>query len=356
MVGINVNKISEVLYDRSEQQGSFNRSTEYIKIIDEERSTVPPSFDAQQCNTQDGNFVPNVLLDFDIEQKISKGAKTFLNDPSTLLKQNEEYEDQGPMSNVKLNTDNQKDVSKDDLPILDAYPVTDKQHRDAFEIETLSSNLVCPTYQKDSNGDTVCKKVDDTINEIWTADHNISGTIMADKSFESKTNLGLPLGLHDNRFSDDKSIQRDMVEEPNEEPTKSLEGESATSGLIHSLETITNPGIITKLKRFFGVSKEVKEVNISISQDELWKRFLKVGKKKLHERQIAPVMIWDFGGQDIFYSTHQTFLSYRAIYLIVLNGSRSLDDPCEFDQYVPGKSGPKTARGMIILNRILLEY
>ncbi|CAG2240015.1 unnamed protein product [Mytilus edulis] len=77
MVGINVNKISEVLYDRSEQQGSFNRSTEYIKIIDEERSTVPPSFDAQQCNTQDGNFVPNVLLDFDIEQKISKGAKTF---------------------------------------------------------------------------------------------------------------------------------------------------------------------------------------------------------------------------------------------------------------------------------------
>ncbi|CAG2187826.1 unnamed protein product [Mytilus edulis] len=65
---------------------------------------------------------------------------------------------------------------------------------------------------------------------------------------------------------------------------------------------------------------------------------------KLHQKKIVPVIVWDFGGQDIFYSTHQTFLTYRAIYLIVLNGSRTLDDPCPLEQYLPGKSGHKTAR------------
>jgi GTPase SAR1 family protein len=52
---------------------------------------------------------------------------------------------------------------------------------------------------------------------------------------------------------------------------------------------------------------------------------LKVSKKKLHQRKIVPVIIWDFGGQDVFYSTHQTFLTYRAIYMLVLDGSRTLE-------------------------------
>ncbi|CAG2218848.1 LRRK2 [Mytilus edulis] len=70
----------------------------------------------------------------------------------------------------------------------------------------------------------------------------------------------------------------------------------------------------------------------------------KVGKKMLHNKKIAPVIIWDFGGQDVFYSTHQTFLTYRALYMIVLDGSRKLDDPCPHKTYLPGKSGDKTAR------------
>lgn len=71
----------------------------------------------------------------------------------------------------------------------------------------------------------------------------------------------------------------------------------------------------------------------------------KVRKKKLHEKQIAPVIICVFGGQNVFFSTHQTILSYRAIYLLVLDGSRTLDDPCTVDWYLLGKSGAKTARG-----------
>ncbi|XP_052081086.1 probable serine/threonine-protein kinase roco4 [Mytilus californianus] len=93
----------------------------------------------------------------------------------------------------------------------------------------------------------------------------------------------------------------------------------------------------------FGVNKPVKEIKVSVTKERFLEESLKAGKKKLHQKKIAPVIIWDFGGQDVFYSTHQTFLTYRAIYLLVLDGSRKLDDPCPFEQYLPGKSGRKTA-------------
>lgn len=110
-------------------------------------------------------------------------------------------------------------------------------------------------------------------------------------------------------------------------------------------EVVRNSGIIDKLKKMFGVQKDVAEIKVSMTKENFLEKSVKVGKKKLHQKKIAPVIIWDFGGQDVFYSTHQTFLTYRAIYLIIVDGSRTLDDSCPFEQYLPGKSGPKTARG-----------
>ena len=108
---------------------------------------------------------------------------------------------------------------------------------------------------------------------------------------------------------------------------------------------VRSPNIIKSLKSFFGVGKEVNEIKISVTPEEFLKMPLKVGKKKLHLRKLVPVIIWDFGGKDVFYSTHQTFLTYRAIYMLVLDGSRTLDEDCPFEQYLPGKDGAKTQRG-----------
>jgi hypothetical protein len=108
---------------------------------------------------------------------------------------------------------------------------------------------------------------------------------------------------------------------------------------------VRTPSIIDGLKSFFGVRKEVEEIKISVTPEEFLKKSWEVSKKKLHRRKIVPVIIWDFGGQDVFYSTHQTFLTYRAIYMLVLDGSRTLDEPCPFEQYLPGKGGAKTQRG-----------
>ena len=108
---------------------------------------------------------------------------------------------------------------------------------------------------------------------------------------------------------------------------------------------VSRPSIIESLKSFFGVRKEVNEIKITVTPEEFLKKSWEVGKKKLHQRKIVPVIIWDFGGQDVFYSTHQTFLTYRAIYMLVLDGSRTLDENCPFEEYLPGKGGAKTQRG-----------
>ncbi|XP_071150119.1 uncharacterized protein [Mytilus edulis] len=125
------------------------------------------------------------------------------------------------------------------------------------------------------------------------------------------------------------------------------EEKSSLSGEMH-VHTVTKPGVIGRLKNMFGVSKQVKEVKVSISQEKFLKMSSKVGAKQLHNKKIAPIIIWDFGGQDVFYSTHQTFLTYRAIYMVVLDGSRKLDDPCPYEKYLPGKGQHKTARDYLL--------
>ena len=36
--------------------------------------------------------------------------------------------------------------------------------------------------------------------------------------------------------------------------------------------------------------------------------------------------LWDFGGQHAYYTSHQTFLSNRAIYLLTMDMSKDLDE------------------------------
>ncbi|XP_063957362.1 probable serine/threonine-protein kinase roco4 [Lytechinus pictus] len=55
--------------------------------------------------------------------------------------------------------------------------------------------------------------------------------------------------------------------------------------------------------------------------------------------------IWDFAGQDVYYTTHQVFLNWRAIYVVVFDLSKSLDSvvPPESrdDYYEMAKGGAK---------------
>lgn len=54
--------------------------------------------------------------------------------------------------------------------------------------------------------------------------------------------------------------------------------------------------------------------------------FLKKGlKAKVYDKSYADCMIMDFAGHKVYYSTHQTFLTRNAVYLIVF--SLIKDDP-----------------------------
>ncbi|KAL3854739.1 hypothetical protein ACJMK2_013988, partial [Sinanodonta woodiana] len=61
------------------------------------------------------------------------------------------------------------------------------------------------------------------------------------------------------------------------------------------------------------------------------------GKLKRVKVAKAGVSLWDFAGQFVFYTTHQTFLTTRAVYLLVIDLSQQItadveDDECFFDR------------------------
>lgn len=66
--------------------------------------------------------------------------------------------------------------------------------------------------------------------------------------------------------------------------------------------------------------------------------------------QTAVFRIWDFGGQQVYYTSHQTFLSGRAIYLVVMDITKPLDAEIEMahEQTTWKDVGtPRTAGGKV---------
>ena len=53
--------------------------------------------------------------------------------------------------------------------------------------------------------------------------------------------------------------------------------------------------------------------------------------------------IWDFGGQLVYYTTHQTFLSQNAIYLLVVDMTKELDKPLPESE--DGEGSARTPQG-----------
>ena len=60
--------------------------------------------------------------------------------------------------------------------------------------------------------------------------------------------------------------------------------------------------------------------------------------------ELADVSIWDFGGQFVFYTTHQMFLSRRAVYILVNNMSQHINDVVLDDEPYFDCSGSKCLR------------
>lgn len=86
-------------------------------------------------------------------------------------------------------------------------------------------------------------------------------------------------------------------------------------------------------------STSIKNTAISDMEEEII-RDIKQNPKQLQE-DLGEISIWDFGGQYDFYSTHQAFLSPRAIYLLVADITKGWKDKVEEDECYVDVSGCK---------------
>ncbi|XP_053378648.1 uncharacterized protein LOC128548218 [Mercenaria mercenaria] len=76
------------------------------------------------------------------------------------------------------------------------------------------------------------------------------------------------------------------------------------------------------------------------SADEDYTQSLRHLKKFIENVQVdkehmgtSDLSLWDFAGQNVFYATHQVFFSRRAVYLLVTNISKHIDDTVDDDPW-----------------------
>ena len=96
---------------------------------------------------------------------------------------------------------------------------------------------------------------------------------------------------------------------------------------------------------FYSPSAENDSTERRISKDKKaeLEEFVPAITNKWHKEEKCKspkiVNIWDFGGQFIFYATHQLFHSPRAVYLLVLDLSRPLDDIVDDKDFPESQGG-----------------
>lgn len=96
--------------------------------------------------------------------------------------------------------------------------------------------------------------------------------------------------------------------------------------------------------------------NNDISDDEIISLVLQECKKCDYKMIIIPIDIWDFGGQKIYYMTHQLFISSMGTYVVVFNGSIDINVEVDNLTFLPGHKGKKTSAGKDIDNTAESRY
>lgn len=93
--------------------------------------------------------------------------------------------------------------------------------------------------------------------------------------------------------------------------------------------------------------KEEQQTKRPKTNDEIFKLVLQACKNGQYKMKLVPIDLWDFGGQKIYYMTHQLFISSRGIYIIIFNGSKDINKDISDLSYLPGQYGKRTTAGNI---------
>jgi len=126
------------------------------------------------------------------------------------------------------------------------------------------------------------------------------------------------------------------LEEPNEKDEK--------EETLPKSKDVPDITVLQQLKSFFGIQSDR---TIQITPKMMMEGAVKARNRGIN-LNLAPVIILDFAGQEVFYSTHQSFLTHQGIYVLVINGSLNLDSEIPSESFIPGRHGKPTTRGRLL--------
>ncbi|XP_076070272.1 uncharacterized protein LOC143041969 [Mytilus galloprovincialis] len=105
-------------------------------------------------------------------------------------------------------------------------------------------------------------------------------------------------------------------------PTQSTRSEYITSRhsafIASSSQTFSNDGLSKKQRK--------QKMKSKMTEDKIRRDMEKYLKSGNFEMEVGRLIFWDFGGQYVYYTTHQTFMTYRALFLVIFDGSKGLHE------------------------------
>ncbi|XP_078583432.1 uncharacterized protein LOC144866104 isoform X2 [Branchiostoma floridae x Branchiostoma japonicum] len=130
-----------------------------------------------------------------------------------------------------------------------------------------------------------------------------------------------------------KRLKDESQQEQPESPSKCNDGQSYPD----VLET-THGAMVTHEHQYSEETVPMEHQPIATVSEVPPEAYLKVAKlfqknddhsSLIGTREYPQISIWDFGGQEIFYTTQQVFYTHRAIYAMTLDLTKPLDSPVE---------------------------
>ncbi|CAC5370300.1 unnamed protein product [Mytilus coruscus] len=85
------------------------------------------------------------------------------------------------------------------------------------------------------------------------------------------------------------------------------------------------------------VKQMEKKIKTRMTKEEIRKKMEKVLRSGKYKMKVGRLIFWDFGGQYVYLTTHQTFMTFRALFLVVFDGSKDLHEQVPDVMCFPGQ-------------------
>ncbi|XP_076116577.1 uncharacterized protein LOC143084044 [Mytilus galloprovincialis] len=113
----------------------------------------------------------------------------------------------------------------------------------------------------------------------------------------------------------------------------------ATLSSLHSEQAATAQSLPpTKSSNVPLTVKQMEnKMRTRMTKEEIRRKMEKVLKSGKYKMKVGRLIFWDFGGQYVYLTTHQTFMTFRALFLVVFDGSKDLHEQVPDVMCFPGQ-------------------